>query len=461
MHPAAGQPWQGPHAAVRCPCGSAESGFFKQFALGCFLRCLAVAYPTTDQLPQCSTWKVMGLLDQQQFPGVGQGGDADHVRRIDPIVGQLAPTGVRCLIGPNGEKPSLHEGFGAVLGPRSALLPHHQYPASLATTFPLRALAPTTTAAAGTGISTWITGILPPFTAQRLSYLSGICCPMTEILRIATAHIPVTAEPAKNAAVIRDVMTTAAKKGARVVHFPEGALTGYPGTPELTKQLAGWPVDWAGVQREAQAIAALAGSLGVAVVLGANHHLGDGRRPHNSLYVISEQGILVARYDKRLCSSNETHNWYTPGRRDPLTVDIGGFRFGFLLCIEINFPELAAEYASLETDVLLFSAFAKDPIFEIIARGHAAAHNMWTSISVPSQCSTAIRTGVVGPHGYWLTQDAGGDTAAVVYTDLDRDDPALDVALNRARPWRATARAGDVYATRRVVDSRSNNTTEF
>ncbi len=277
---------------------------------------------------------------------------------------------------------------------------------------------------------------------------------MTETMRIATAHIPVTADPMINSAIIRDVLSDAARQGARLVHLPEGALTGYPGTPELTKQLAGWPVNWSAVQREAQAIADIAGKLKIAVVLGANHYLGDDHRPHNSLYVITEDGILTARYDKRLCSSNETHNWYTPGRRDPVTIDIGGFRFGFVLCLEINFPELAAEYADLETDVLLFSAFAKDPIFEIIARGHAAAHNMWISVSVPSQCSTAIRTGVIGPHGYWLTKHQGGDLPAVVYTDLDRSDPALDVALNRARPWRAIARQGDIYANRRVTASR-------
>jgi hypothetical protein len=43
----------------------------------------------------------------------------------------------------------------------------------------------------------------------------------------------------------------------------------------------------------------------------------------------------------------------------------------------------------------------------------------------------------------------------VVCVDLDRTDPDLDVALNKARPWRATARAGDIYATRRVTDARS------
>ncbi|GAB2600673.1 hypothetical protein Aab01nite_64840 [Paractinoplanes abujensis] len=47
----------------------------------------------------------------------------------------------------------------------------------------------------------------------------------------------------------------------------------------------------------------------------------------------------------------------------------------------------------------------------------------------------------------------------MVCVDLDRTDPALDVALNKARPWRETARAGAVYAPHRVDDPRSTDRT--
>jgi hypothetical protein len=45
--------------------------------------------------------------------------------------------------------------------------------------------------------------------------------------------------------------------------------------------------------------------------------------------------------------------------------------------------------------------------------------------------------------------------------DLDRTSPALDVALNHARAWRARARDGELYDAARVIDSRSTDRTRF
>jgi hypothetical protein len=49
----------------------------------------------------------------------------------------------------------------------------------------------------------------------------------------------------------------------------------------------------------------------------------------------------------------------------------------------------------------------------------------------------------------------------MVMHELDRSAPELDVALNKARPWRRKARAGDIYAAQRVEDGRSANRLEF
>ena len=49
----------------------------------------------------------------------------------------------------------------------------------------------------------------------------------------------------------------------------------------------------------------------------------------------------------------------------------------------------------------------------------------------------------------------GGDDLAVV--TLDRAAPDLQVALTKARPWRARAAAGDIYRDRLVTDPRSTD----
>jgi len=96
----------------------------------------------------------------------------------------------------------------------------------------------------------------------------------------------------------------------------------------------------------------LAGELGIWTVIGSAHLLTPPRRPHNSMYVVSDQGQLVDRYDKRFCSHAEVTQYYTPGS-SPVVFEVDGYRFGMATCFEINFPQLFTEYADLGVDCLL------------------------------------------------------------------------------------------------------------
>lgn len=275
---------------------------------------------------------------------------------------------------------------------------------------------------------------------------------MTERIRIAAAQSPVSDDPAANGEAVRHLMRQAREEGARLVQFPEGAICGYVAEPMAADPEA--------VRRQLRLTASLAGELGLWVVAGAVHYLTPPHWPHNSLYVISDRGQPVGRYDKRMCSHTELTRRYSPGF-EPLVFDVGGFRFGCALCIEVNFPEIFSDYRERNADCILFSSFSEDPIFEILARGHAAAHNYWTSISVPAHCSTAMPAAVIGPHGYPLARCPANGTPALAITDLDRSDPALDTALNKARPWRTLARTAGHYRARQVDDQRSSDHTRF
>ncbi|MGW2411749.1 carbon-nitrogen hydrolase family protein [Streptomyces tubercidicus] len=283
---------------------------------------------------------------------------------------------------------------------------------------------------------------------------------MADSIRIAVAQSPVTCDPLVNGAAVRDLMAAARETGARLVHFPEGAISGYPSGTEAKQALSGWSIDWTAIQKQLELTARAAADLSLWVVVGSSHRLTPPNRPHNSLYVISDGGQLIGRYDKRRCSHTEITDWYSPGFA-PLTFDIDGFRFGSALCIEVNFPELFIEYRELGVDCVLLSSFSEDPVFGVLARGHAAAHNYWVSVSVPAQCSAALPAGVIGPHGSWLDRCPADGTAALACVDLDRTDPSLDIALNKARPWRELARAGRIYEARRVADARSTDRTRF
>ena len=50
------------------------------------------------------------------------------------------------------------------------------------------------------------------------------------VLKVATCQFPVSADIGGNLRYVKRQMDTASRRGARVAHFPEGALSGYAGT---------------------------------------------------------------------------------------------------------------------------------------------------------------------------------------------------------------------------------------
>jgi len=273
-------------------------------------------------------------------------------------------------------------------------------------------------------------------------------------LRVAIAQLPISGDVAVNAVKIRAAMREAASGKARLIQFPEGILTGYAKNPIMS-----WDeVDWTATHAELQNIMKLAATLKLWVVLGSAHQLTPPHWPHNSLYIISDHGQLVNRYDKRIVSHTEVTQFYTAGS-EPVIFDVDGYRFGCMICVEINFPELFTEYGHLGIDCLLLSAYPEAPIFQLKARMHAAVHCFWVSLSVPTDRAHMMSSALIGPDGEVV--NAIEETEGVVFADLDRGAPQFDVPLTKARPWRASIATNPAYNTRALQDSRSNNRTIY
>jgi predicted amidohydrolase len=269
---------------------------------------------------------------------------------------------------------------------------------------------------------------------------------------LATAQLPISGDARVNAGHVRASMREAAAQGARLVHFPEGMLSGYAKNP-----IQDWTeVDWDTVRKELELVIALAAELRLWVVLGSAHPLTPPHWPHNSLYVISDQGQIATRYDKRVCSHTEVTRFYTPGHA-PTVFDVDGLRFGCMICVEINFPAVFMEYDQLGVDALLLSAYPVDSIFYVKARAHAAIHNVWLSLSSPSQTDTLFRSALIDPRGEVVAQVPA--VRAVVVSILDRNAPELDIPLRKARPWRASVHSDPRYDTAGLDDPRSTDRT--
>ncbi|WP_116949468.1 carbon-nitrogen hydrolase family protein [Jiangella endophytica] len=270
-------------------------------------------------------------------------------------------------------------------------------------------------------------------------------------LRIAVAQSTVRDDPTDvgglraSAAEVRRLLRDAAAAGARLVHFTEGALC-FPSKlvlSELGPDEVGpsdWSrAEWAVLQEELGRIAALSGELSVWTVIAAPHRRPGPDRPYNSLYVVSDQGTVAARYDERTLSNTKISYMYTPGS-GPVTVDVDDYRFGLALGMDVHFPELFTEYERLDVDGVLVSYETGGvPGRETVAteaRGYAAANSYWISLAVPADRS-GPHAGVIGPRGDWSAAGPADGSPAVVVTEVHRDDALSPYA----RDWRRRTRS--------------------
>jgi predicted amidohydrolase len=288
-------------------------------------------------------------------------------------------------------------------------------------------------------------------------------------VRLAVAQTPVREDPRDVDALresgrqVRALMREASDRGARIVHFPEGAIC-FP--HKLVMSVVGpdavGPADWDRCQwpvlrSELAAITELARELRLWTVIASVHRLTEPNRPHNSLYVISDRGEVVTRYDERLLSKTKVSYMYSPGV-SPVTFDVDGVRFGCLLGMEVHYPELFAEYEELDVDCVLFSTSGTTGNTAAQAQGHAAVNSYWVSLSVPTQHSAKAPSGIIAPNGDWLERCPADDSPSVAVVNLDDSSEAAAESVTYGRPWRREARAG-VYTEHQVTDPRSEDRT--
>lgn len=264
---------------------------------------------------------------------------------------------------------------------------------------------------------------------------------------------------------MRRLMREAHAAGARLIHFPEGAIC-WPGKRIMSSlgprevgpsdwSRAAWPV----LHEELDAVRRLARELEIWVVFGCQHRLSPPHRPHNSLYVISKAGELATRYDERLLSHTKISFMYTPGRA-PMTFEVDGLRFGCALGMETHYPEIFIEYEALDVDCVLFSTTGEllpnAATFSAEALGHAASNSFWVSFSAHAPQSPIAPSGIAGPDGRWAAQCASNGENCISVATITAHDPE-----HPARPWRRLVRT-DIYEPHRVNDDpRSDDRLSF
>jgi predicted amidohydrolase len=282
--------------------------------------------------------------------------------------------------------------------------------------------------------------------AQDSSRKSGTLC-------VASCQFPVSDRIDENYKWIKKQLVEAKLKKADVAHFPECALSGYPGSD--FQSMDGF--EWDKLHTTMDSIMVLASELNIWIVLGSIHQLNSSNKPHNSLYVINPQGKIIDRYDKRFCTSGDL-NYFSPGDHF-VNFMINGVNCGLLICYDVRFPELYREYRKSGTDIIFQSFYnarqKKGSIHPIImpitARARAATNYFYMSLTNSSAAESWPC--------YFITPDG------LVQNKLQLNEPGILISTieiskeyyDASRPYRNNAINGKLNSGEAIQDDRSTD----
>lgn len=170
---------------------------------------------------------------------------------------------------------------------------------------------------------------------------------MVESVRVAGVQLDVAiGEVEANLRRIEKYAREAAAGGAKLVVFPEAALTGYCfETFEEARKYA-QPIPGPAAER----VAALCRELGVYVVFGMVE--GDEDRIYNAAVLVGPEG-LVGKYRKIHLPYLGLDRFVTPGECEPVVYDVAGLKIGVNICYDGSFPEPSRLLAIQGVDLIV------------------------------------------------------------------------------------------------------------
>lgn len=220
-------------------------------------------------------------------------------------------------------------------------------------------------------------------------------------LKIAACQFPVSGKIPENSSYIKGFIREAALNGCDIIQFPEQALSGYPPVDILSFQDYNWDL----LRAETKSIMALAKELNIWVVLGSSHFISENEKPLNCLYIISNQGKIVDRYDKSMLTEGDL-KFFTPGNHI-VVMDIKGYRLGFLICYDSCFPEMYNVYRHENVKIMIHSFYNAhhsgrsilDDVIPAEIRVRASDNLMWVIASNSSGTYSSWPTCIARPDG--------------------------------------------------------------
>lgn len=233
---------------------------------------------------------------------------------------------------------------------------------------------------------------------------------------------------AANLAALDGQLLAAAAGGAQLLLCPELWLGGY-NVPARMAELAE-PVDGPAAQH----LAELCRRYGVALCYGYAESHPQGGKPYNSAQLIDASGQRLANYRKTHLFGPMEQAVFTPGEQLDAPFEFAGWRFGLLICFDVEFPENVRHHALAGAELVLIPT-ALTPEYravpELIVPTRAVENQLFVAYCNHSGIEEGLPflggSCVAAPDGERLGSLAGGEGLLVV--DLDR---------SRRREWQET-----------------------
>ena len=149
-------------------------------------------------------------------------------------------------------------------------------------------------------------------------------------------------------------------KGADLLVLPEMFLTGYNIGLDAVSVLAEVHNG-----ESAQQVARIARSAGIAILYGYPERTEDGQI-YNAVQLIDAQGERVCNYRKTHLFGDLDRSMFSPGTNEFPVVELNGWKLGFLICYDLEFPENARRLAIEGAELILVPTANMIP-FDFIA----------------------------------------------------------------------------------------------
>ncbi|SDU65154.1 MULTISPECIES: carbon-nitrogen hydrolase family protein [Pseudomonas fluorescens group] len=165
-------------------------------------------------------------------------------------------------------------------------------------------------------------------------------------MRVAVYQCPaLPLDPVANLHRLHQVAMEA--KGADLLVLPEMFITGYNIGAEAVSTLAEvYNGEWA------QQIGRIAKAAGLAIVYGYPERTADGHI-YNAVQLIDAHGERLCNYRKSHLFGDLDRSMFSPGEAELPVVELNGWKLGFLICYDLEFPENARRLALAGAELIV------------------------------------------------------------------------------------------------------------